>query len=189
MSELFVTETRDIDASAPRVFSIVSDPAKHPQIDGTGMLRSAEDNQVISGVGDVFFMSMTHWHRGNYVMENHVVEFEQDRRIAWEPVAQISEKGDFDSQGPSSEPRWWGWQLEPLGEEKTRVTAFYECSRLSEGLRKFIKDGEFWRPAMVTSLENLEKLVTNSVGHHDEKNESATATEFAELFQVSESED
>jgi hypothetical protein len=105
VSELFVTESRDIDASASQIFSVVSDPATHPEIDGTGMLRSAADNQVISKVGDVFFMSVTHWHMGNYVMENHVVEFEQDRRIARELVAKVSEKGDFDSNGRSSEPR------------------------------------------------------------------------------------
>jgi hypothetical protein len=183
MGELFVTESRDIDVSASRIFLIVSDPARHPDIDGTGMLRSAADNQVISKVGDVFFMSMTHWHMGNYVMENHVVEFEQDRRIAWEPVAQISEMGDFDSNSRSSEPRRWGWQLEPLSEESTRVTEFYECSRLSEGLRNFIKDGEFWRPAMVTSLANLERLVTMTVGELLETKKAETASVFAELFQ------
>ena len=155
----------------------------HPDIDGTGMLRSAADNQVISKVGDVFFMSMTHWHIGNYVMENHVVDFEQDRRIAWEPVAQISEKSDFDSNGRSSEPRWWGWQLEPLSEERTRVTEFYEGSRMSETLRDFIKNGEFWRPAMVTSLENLARLVTETDKKTLKSEQSETATEFAQLFQ------
>jgi len=182
MTDTFVIESRDIDAPASRIFSAVSDPAMHPDIDGTGMLRSADDNQVISKVGDVFFMSMTHWDRGNYVTENHVVEFERDRRIAWEPVAQVSERGDWDSDGRSSEHRFWGWQLEPLNEERTRVTEFFEGSQLSEPLRKFIRDGEFWRPAMVTSLANLEKLVTQSGGKHLDDEQSATASEFAEFF-------
>ncbi|HEY5438760.1 MAG TPA: hypothetical protein VIJ99_07655 [Acidimicrobiales bacterium] len=183
MSDLFVDESRDIDASAAHIFSIVSDPAMHPDIDGTGMLRSAAENQVMSKVGDVFFMSMTHWDRGNYVMENHVVEFEQDRRIAWEPVAQVSEKGDFDSTDRFAEPRWWGWQLKPLSDDRTRVTEFYECSRLSDRLREFIKNGEFWRPAMVTSLENLERLATKRDGKALEGDQSETASQFAELFQ------
>lgn len=183
MTELRITESRDINAPAARIFSFLADPATHPQVDGTGMLRSAVENRPISKVGDVFFMSMTHWDRGNYTMENHVVEFEQDRRIAWEPVAQTSERGDLDSDGGTPEPRWWGWQLEPLSEEGTRVTEFFEGSRLSEGLRKFIKEGEFWRPAMVTSLKNLEELATRADEKQRDDRKSATASEFAELFQ------
>jgi hypothetical protein len=167
---------------SPLIFSIVSDPALHPVIDGTGMLRSAADNQIISKVNDVFFMSMTQWHMGNCVMENHVVEFVQDRRVAWEPVSQKSENGDFDSDGKSREPRSWGWQLEPLSEESTRVTEFFEGSRSSEALRAFIEDGEFWRPAIVTSLENLEKLVSEAGGKRLESEQSVTASEFVELF-------
>lgn len=147
------------------------------------MLRTAVENRPMAKVGDVFFMSMTHWSRGNYTMENHVVEFEQDRRIAWEPVAQVSERGDFDSDGRTRESRWWGWQLEPLNEDSTRVTEFYEGRNLSEGLRTFIKDGEFWRPAMVTSLENLEELATSADDNTLDNRQSATATEFAEFFQ------
>lgn len=181
MVEASVTESRDIKASAARVFSIVTDPARHPAIDGTGMLRSADDNQVMSKVGDVFFMSMTHWDLGDYVMENHVVEFEQDRRIAWEPVAQTSEDPRWErmnSRGPES--RTWGWELEPLTDGTTRVTAFFEGSRLSENLRRFIEDGEFWRPAMVISLDNLERIVDDTSGTNVQ---SETAPKFVELFE------
>jgi hypothetical protein len=178
----FVSESRDIDAPAGEIFAIVTNPAMHPWIDGAGMLQSAEENQPITKVGDVFFMSMAHWSRGNYVMENRVVEFEKDRRVAWEPVAQVSERGDFDGNGENREPRTWGWQLEPLSEKRTRVTEFFEGSRLSQGLRSFIKDGEFWRPAMVTSLENLSRLATKQ-GALGGAQESATAAEFAALYQ------
>ncbi len=176
MIEASITESRDIEAPAARIFSIVSDPARHPAIDGTGMLRSADDNQVMSKVGDVFYMSMTHWDLGDYVMENHVVEFVQDRRVGWEPVAQVNKDARWDRMPSNREPRTWGWQLEPLSDERTRVTAFFEGSRLSESLRKFIEDGEFWRPAMVTSLENLERIATDSDGP------SQTASEFVELY-------
>src|ERR1700722_3850623 len=162
MTEPSISVSRDIDASAARIFAIVSDPAQHPAIDGTGMLRSADENQVMAKVGDVFYMSMTHWDLGDYVMENHVVEFEQDRRVGWDPVAQVNNDERWDRMPSNREPRVWGWQLEPLGDERTRVTAFFEGRRLSESLRKFIEDGEFWRPAMVTSLENLERLATDA---------------------------
>jgi hypothetical protein len=63
------------------------------------------------------------------------------------------------------------------------VTHYFEGSRLSEELRQFIKEGEFWRPAMVTSLKNLETLATATEGAFRDDQHSATASEFAALFQ------
>ncbi len=132
----------------------------HPHIDGTGMAQSAESNVVITKVGDTFVMNMTHWSLGDYGMENHVVEFVPERRIVWEPRAHTYQTNKFPGDG-TPETRYWGWELEPLAENLTRVTEFYDCSRLSDGLRKFIDDGEFWRKGMVESLENLERLATS----------------------------
>jgi hypothetical protein len=177
-----VSESRDINASAARIFSILSDPALQPDVDGSGMLRSAVDNEVITKVGDVFYVSMTHWHLGNYVMANHVIAFEQDRRIAWEPVVHSFENPEY--RGGVGQPglREWGWQLEPLTDVATRVTEYFEGSRLPENLRKFIEDGEFWRPAMVTSLENLERMATKPFGNGLPDQQSETAPPFTELF-------
>lgn len=179
-----VSESRDIDAPAARIFSILSDPAMHPAVDGTGMLRSAADNGHLTTVGDVFNIEMVHWHLGNYVMANHVVEFEQDRLIGWEPVVYSYEDPEYEQSVGHPGLREWGWHLEPLSHERTRVTAFFEGSRLPEELRKFIAEGEFWRPAMVTSLDNLERLV-----HHPalkgELPQSETATPLVELFRNS----
>jgi hypothetical protein len=177
-----VSETRDIDAPAVRIFSILSDPAMHPEVDGTGMLRSAVENSPISTVGDVFYIKMVHWDLGNYVMANHVVEFEQDRLIVWEPVGYSYERPEYQSSVAHPALRQWGWKLEPLSDDRTRVTEFFEGSRLPEDLRKFIQDGEFWRSAMVTSLENLERIVNHSGGIDRELPRSATATPFTELF-------
>jgi polyketide cyclase/dehydrase/lipid transport protein len=176
-----VTESRDIDASAARIFAVVSDPAMHPAIDGTGMLRSAAVNQPVSQVGDVFYINMVHWHLGGYVMANHVVAFEQDRLIAWEPVVYSFEDPEHAQSVGHPGLRHWGWQLDPLGDDRTRVTAFFEGSRLPESLREFIQEGEFWRPAMATSLDNLESLVTSSEAT---ARPSATAAPFVELFKA-----
>ena len=159
MTQPSVSESRDINASASRIFSVLCDPAMHPEVDGTGMLRSAVENQVISKVGDVFYINMVHWDQGKYVMANHVVEFEQDRRIVWEPVVYSHESPEYQSVVGAPGLREWGWQLEPLNDDTTRVTEFFEGSRLPEDLRRFISDGEFWRLAMVNSLVNLEELV------------------------------
>jgi hypothetical protein len=153
----------------------------HPEVDGTGMLRSAVENTPVSAVGDVFYIDMVHWHLGNYVMANHVTQFEHDRLIAWEPVVYSYENPEYEQSVGQPGLREWGWQLEPLSDDRTRVTAFFEGSRLPEELRTFIEEGEFWRPAMVTSLGNLERLVNQSGGIR-EPSQSQTATPFIELF-------
>lgn len=155
-----ISVSRDIPASAPAIFAVLANPAMHSQIDGTGMAQSAADDVAITKVGDIFVMHMTHWDRGDYGMENHVVEFVPDRRIVWEPFAATFQRPEYENDEKVSETRYWGWELEPLEANLTRVTEFFDGSRLSDGLREFLKDGEFWRKGMTDSLENLERLVT-----------------------------
>src|SRR5262249_27106695 len=76
-----------IEAPAGALFGVLADPRRHLDIDGSGMLRGAASDAVINGVGDVFTMRMYYSEHGNYEMNNHVVEFEPDRRIGWEPEA------------------------------------------------------------------------------------------------------
>ena len=155
-----VSVSRDIAGSAETIFALLANPSMHPFIDGTGMTQSADGNSIITKVGDVFVMHMTHWNLGDYGMENHVVEFVPNERIVWQPLRHTYQHSEFPSGENMSTTRYWGWELEPLGPELTRVTEFYDASHLFEGLREFVKDGEFWRKGMVESLENLEKLVT-----------------------------
>jgi hypothetical protein len=49
---------RRINAGASRIFGLLSDPRRHPEFDGSGMLRSAIDPVPIAGVGDAFLMQM-----------------------------------------------------------------------------------------------------------------------------------
>ena len=44
---------------------------------------------MVCGVGDVFVMKMYFDELGEYHMINHVVEYEPDRRIGWEPEAGV----------------------------------------------------------------------------------------------------
>jgi hypothetical protein len=53
----------------------------------------------------------------------------------------------------------WGWELEALDADHTRVTEFFDCSRSPAWLQKATKGGETWRKGMEASLENLAKLV------------------------------
>ena len=82
------------------------------------LLAVAPAGQRVRRAGDVFTMTLT---RGE-VRENHVVEFEEGRRIAWTPAE------------PGREPpgHLWRWELEPAGASRTRVTHTYDWTRLTD---------------------------------------------------------
>jgi hypothetical protein len=153
-----ISISRDIDAPAHEVFYYLARPADHTKIDGSGMLRGTDDSQVLSGIGDVFVMRMFNDILGDYVTENHVVEFEQDRRIAWEPVLKATDKADFQSRIGDRAHLRWGWELIPRPEGGTRVTEFYDLSAAPEWLHEATNEGETWRQAMEASLANLADL-------------------------------
>ena len=77
-----VSATREIAAGAGQIFELIADPAAQPRWDGNDNLASAPAGQRVRRPGDVFAMTLT---RGE-IRENHVVEFEEGRRIAWTPA-------------------------------------------------------------------------------------------------------
>jgi len=113
-----VSASREIAAGADRIFQLIADPAEQPRWDGNENLAKADAGQRVRTVGDVFAMTLLN----GAVRENHVVEFDEGRRIAWTP----SEPG----QRPPG--HLWRWELEPLGDTSTRVTHTYDWSRLTD---------------------------------------------------------
>lgn len=113
-----VSASRDIAASTSQLFQLIADPAQQPLWDGNDNLAEAEPGQRIRSRGDVFTMTLT----GGAVRENHIVEFDEGRRIAWRP----SEPG----RRPPG--HLWRWELEPLTETRTRVTHTYDWSQLTD---------------------------------------------------------
>lgn len=75
------------------MFAVLTNPARHPQIDGSGLLREVASPATISAVGDVFVMKMYYSEIGHYEMNNHLVEYELDQRISWEPEAGRASQG------------------------------------------------------------------------------------------------
>jgi uncharacterized protein YndB with AHSA1/START domain len=155
-----VSVTRRIDASAGRIFAIVADPATHVVLDGSGMLRPGAEAAAVSRVGEVFRMAMYNDEMGDYEMDNRVVEYEQDRRIVWEPVMASASRAEYEEAIGNSARQRWGYVLAPAGSEATDVTEFYDCSRSPDWLREAVRGGESWREAMTTTLANLARLST-----------------------------
>jgi uncharacterized protein YndB with AHSA1/START domain len=129
-----VRASREIAADASRIFELIADPALQPGWDGNDNLAEAATGQRIRNVGDVFTMTLT---GDGAVRENHVVEFDEGRRIAWRPAE------------PGQDPpgHLWRWELEPIGSTRTRVTHTYDWSQLSDEKRV--------RRAQATSEEKL----------------------------------
>ena len=157
-----VVVTRQINAPASKIFQVLADPARHVEIDGSGMLRGAASSMPISGIGDVFVMKMYYSQLGDYEMNNHVVEYELDRRLSWEPEAG---HGHPDAAANSVQSRWghrWTFELTPVGTDATIVTETYDCSRAPEKQRVGMENGKVWVDSMTRTLERLDALCTRT---------------------------
>jgi hypothetical protein len=153
-----VAVSRRIDAPASDIFQVLADPRRHLDLDGSGMLRGCVSDAVVSGVGDVFVMKMYYAQHGDYEMNNHVVDYELDRRIGWEPAAGRGHP-DLDE----SDVRWghrWIYELVPDGPGTTIVTEIYDCSRAPEDESAAMDHGRMWIEAMTETLRRLDVLCT-----------------------------
>jgi hypothetical protein len=154
-----VAVSRRICASAHDIFQVLANPARHLEFDGSQSLRGAGSSTLISGVGDVFVMKMFFPHLGDYEMNNHVVEYEPDRRIGWEPEAGRGHPGAAPDNPDSA--RWgqrWSYQLTPDGPGATVVTEIYDCSQAPEDERAGMDNGKIWIESMARTLERLDAI-------------------------------
>ena len=116
-----VSASREIAAGPGRIFELIADPAQQPRWDGNDNLAGAPEGQRVRQRGDVFTMTLT---RGS-IRENHVVEFDEGRRIAWMPA----------EPGQRPPGHLWRWELEPAGASRTLVTCTYDWTRLTDETR------------------------------------------------------
>lgn len=130
-----------VQAPAQEVFALLEDPRRHPDFDGSGTVRSSLSAPPKLSKGATFGMKMR---LGlPYTITNEVVEFDQDRVIAWRHFG-----GHI-----------WRYQLEPAG-EGTRVTETFDWStarapKLLELLRYPSKNTD----GIEKTLERLKTLV------------------------------
>lgn len=116
-----VSASREVQAPAAVIFELIADPARQHEWDGNENLAAAATGQRAHAVGDVFVMTLT----TGADRENHIVEFEEGRRIAWLP----SEVG---KRPPG---HLWRWELQPLDDGRTRLTHTYDWTNLTDEKR------------------------------------------------------
>ena len=149
-TERVVSATHIIAAPAADIFELIADPAQQPQWDGNANLAEAAAGQRVRQVGDVFLMTLT---SDGAVRENHIVEFEEGRLIAWRPS----------EVGRKPPGHLWRWQLEPLSAARTRVTHTYDWTELTD--RNRLPRAKATTPEkLLASLTRLAALAEMSSG-------------------------
>ena len=76
-----VTAEIEISAPAEAVFDLIADPQRQPEWDGNDNLGTAVEGQRVRGTGGSFITTLTK----GVDRENHIVDFEEGRLIAWQP--------------------------------------------------------------------------------------------------------
>jgi len=143
-----VTVEGYVPASPAAVFDLLADPSRHLELDGSGTLRGAMEGPSRLSLGARFGMNMKAG--ASYTMVNEVVEFEPDRRIAWQarPTISLARK--------VIGGRIYRYELEPQG-DGTLVRETWDISQerippLVWGLRGPV------RRSMERTLRRIEKL-------------------------------
>jgi hypothetical protein len=134
--------TIEIDAPANRIFDVIAQPAMHCVVDGSGTVRGRLNGPDRLFLGAKFGMRMRIGLP--YVIRNEVIEFEEDRRIAWRHVNR----------------HVWRYEFTPLDEHRTRVTETFDgtTSRFPAGLQ-VMKAYQANELAMAKTLVNLKALM------------------------------
>jgi uncharacterized protein YndB with AHSA1/START domain len=143
MSSDTITVERTIKAPPEAIFALVSDAGRHAEIDGSGTVKGTRRESRPLTLGSRFGMAM---HMGvGYRTSNTVVEFEQDRRIAWQTTGMKGLVGG----------RIWRYELEPT-EGGTTVRETWD---VSQDRQKFLLKRSRMAPAAKVGMRRtLERI-------------------------------
>ncbi len=138
-----VSVSRTIAAPAARIFSLLDNPSRHRDFDGSGTVRAARDEAEHHVVlGDRFGMNMRMGMP--YRISSKVVEYQKDRLIAWAHLG----------------GHRWRYELQPVDDDHTEVTETFDWS--TSKVPPLIELAGYPRkhvPNMERTLERLAELV------------------------------
>lgn len=148
-----VTVERLIPAPASAIFDLIAHPDRHQDIDGSGTVRDSKGagkGQKVA-LGSTFGMSMK---MGlPYSMQSTVIEYEEDRRLAW----QTRGPGPI---GKLVGGRIWRYELEAV-DGGTLVKESWDITQESALTKLGVKGlGKTTAKNMAATLERIEQLVT-----------------------------
>ncbi len=97
----------DVGATEQRIFDLLADPSRHTEIDGSNSVGTLKRGGGRLALGSTFVIAM---HSGfiRYSTESEVVEFEEDRRLAWQTYSTVRWLARFGGG------RIWRYELEPV---------------------------------------------------------------------------
>ena len=146
-----VTVEREIAAPPEPIFELLVHPDRHRDIDGSGTVRDPRGDAARLQMGSTFGMSMR---MGvPYSMVSTVIEYEENRRLAWQTKGPGAVGGHFGG-------RIWRYELEPV-EGGTIVRESWDIRQESALTRPIVRRGAGQtRKNMEATLARIEKLVT-----------------------------
>ncbi len=147
---------RLISAPPEKIFDVLARPARHLEIDGAASMQRLKSGPDRLSLGASFDMKMGNKFR--YSTRNTVVEFEENRRIAWQTFSTIKLLSRWGGG------RIWRYELEPQ-EGGTLVRETWDVStevgKGKDGLHQQDRVRNYMINAMTTTLERLDKLVSS----------------------------
>ncbi len=146
-----VSVERLIPAPAEAIFDLIADPARHRDIDGSGTVREAKAGATRLAKGSTFGMSMK-W-GVPYSMANTVVEYDENRLLAW----QTRGPGPI---GKLLGGRIWRYELEPA-DGGTLVRETWDISQEAAFTKPGVKRlAATTAKNMAATLARIEEIVT-----------------------------
>ena len=145
------TVERFIPSPPEPIFDLIADPSRHRDIDGSGSVQGAKAGSQRLALGSTFGMSMKIG--VPYSMVSTVIEFEENRRLAWQTRGPTAIGRHFGG-------RIWRYELEPV-EGGTLVRESWDISQESAVTKPLVRRGKGEaRKSMAATLERIEALVT-----------------------------
>ncbi len=137
---LFFKAQLEINAPAQKIFDFISNPANHPFMDGSGMVRGSVRGGSQLYLGAKFGMKMKY--AVPYFIKNQVVEFQEGKVIAWQHLLH----------------NIWRYELTEIDANTTLVTESWDGRQARS--KWWISDSGEWVPtAMAKTLVKLKALM------------------------------